>query len=181
VDLQLRTACINLEKIEENVRAIPFGYSLVESISKDKEREDAILRIIMHALPVPDESTPLERILDFRLDGKLRGKFRALRKWQIEAVHSKYSPQELSEELEYLISEYQSYMNIQKIKHRTGMLEIALTAPLETIENLLKFKWGKAAKRLFSIRKSKIHLLEAERKAPGRELAYIVKAREIFK
>ena len=71
-------------------------------------------------------------------------------------------------------------MKLHNIKYRTSKLETILTAPLELLENVLKIKWSETAKQFFCIRKSKIALLEAELKAPGKELAYIVRAKEVF-
>jgi hypothetical protein len=55
-----------------------------------------------------------------------------------------------------------------------------VTAPLDVIERLVKFKWGDLARRHFSIERRSIELMEAESKLEGREVAYIVKARERF-
>lgn len=42
---------------------------------------------------------------------------------------------------------------------------------------MARFKWGKAAQALFSLKRRGVALLET---APGNEVAYIVKARENF-
>jgi hypothetical protein len=66
------------------------------------------------------------------------------------------------------------------MKVTTGALETIVTAAGEALENIAKLKFGALTKSVFSVRHRKIQLLEAERQAPGRELAYIVKARERF-
>jgi hypothetical protein len=49
----------------------------------------------------------------------------------------------------------------------------------EALEDLAKIKWGKLTERLFT-RHRKVDMLEAELSAPGREIAYVVKARKSF-
>ena len=63
---------------------------------------------------------------------------------------------------------------------KAGKLELLLTVSAEVIEGLAKFQLSKAVQTLFSLRKTDLTLLEAELKAPGRELAFVVQARETF-
>ena len=50
----------------------------------------------------------------------------------------------------------------------------------EIAESLVKFQWSNIAKKLFEVRHKQIDLMKAEMTLPGREVAYIVKARERF-
>jgi Fic family protein len=50
--------------------------------------------------------------------------------------------------------------------------------PLEIVENLAKLNLSKMAKGIFSAKKRKVELLEAELKAAGRECAYVFDAQE---
>jgi hypothetical protein len=178
--IQLRIGALGLEQGNSNLTAIPYYRYSPAEFPIGPNRVHEVLSVIHRALPALDENTPLEAILDFRTDSESKAKFMTLRNWQIEAVHSKFSPNELSEKLEYLIDDYQNYMKLQKIKYHNDLLETLIVESLEVIENLLRLKWGKAARKLFTLRKKKISLLEAEIKAPGREVSYIVKARETF-
>jgi hypothetical protein len=56
-----------------------------------------------------------------------------------------------------------------------------VTTSAEVIEHMSHLKFASAAKALFSIQTRKIALLEAERAAVGREVAYIALAQERFK
>jgi hypothetical protein len=53
-------------------------------------------------------------------------------------------------------------------------------APPRSPSPLVKFQWSKIAKKLFEVRHKQIELMKVEITAPGREVAYIVKARERF-
>jgi hypothetical protein len=66
------------------------------------------------------------------------------------------------------------------MKINTGVLETVVTTGAEVMGALASFKWGKAAEALFSLKRRKVALLEAELTAPGNAVAYIVKARETF-
>ncbi|SPF53317.1 hypothetical protein SBA4_5570010 [Candidatus Sulfopaludibacter sp. SbA4] len=61
-----------------------------------------------------------------------------------------------------------------------GALETVVTATAEALESIAKLRFGAIAKSLFSLKHRTVQLLEAGRQAPGRELAYIVRARDSF-
>ena len=71
-------------------------------------------------------------------------------------------------------------MKLERMSRDTGVVETFVTTSAEIVESLVTFKWSKAAKRLFAMRHKQIDLMKAELTAPGREVAYIVKARERF-
>ena len=62
----------------------------------------------------------------------------------------------------------------------TGVIETLVCTTAEIAESLVKFQWSKIAKKLFEVRHKQIELMKVEMAAPGREVAYIVKARERF-
>lgn len=86
----------------------------------------------------------------------------------------------ISEEIEWLPSEYKAHMRLHRMKIATGALETIITAAGEAIENVAKPRFGALAKSVFFLKHRTIQLLEAERTAPGRELAYVVRARDTF-
>jgi len=60
------------------------------------------------------------------------------------------------------------------------MVQVLVVAAAGILEDVAHFKFSSAAERLFSIGEARLRLLEAEATAPGRELAYVTKAREQF-
>ncbi len=50
----------------------------------------------------------------------------------------------------------------------------------ETVRNVFTGRWGAWARAAFEVREQEIALLVEERRAPGREIAYIVAAQERF-
>ena len=64
-----------------------------------------VLQIALNALPVPDESTPWEQIIEYRSDEDSRHKFLDLRNWMSEMARSELTAVEAEQKLEYLISQ----------------------------------------------------------------------------
>lgn len=143
-------------------------------------RSGDVHRVTINAMPEPDDSTSLEKLLEFRADVEARGKMLALRRWISGIMKCTNTPSEIAEEIEWLLHTYEEYMNIHRMKINRGVLETIITGAAEIAEDLVKVRWGKLAKMPFSVSSRKIELLEAELKAPGREIAYIAHARSEF-
>jgi hypothetical protein len=146
-----------------------------------KTEKGHVARIVIKEIPEPSEATSLERILEFRQDPETKRKMLSLRRW-IHNTATKQLPQnEVAEELEWLIAEYQQHMRLHDMKYNRGALEIVVKTIGELAEDLAKFRFGKMSTLPFSLSHRRIDLLEAELKAPGREIAYVVHARTQFR
>jgi hypothetical protein len=139
-----------------------------------------VARIVLNELPIPDESTSWEQIIEYRGDPDSQAKFFSLRNWMNEVARAKLTPIEVEQKLEYLISQYHRHMELHKMKTNAGALEVIVVSSAEFLEDLVKFKWGKIAKGLFTLKQRRIALMEGELTAPGSEVAYVIKAREHF-
>jgi hypothetical protein len=139
-----------------------------------------VVRIVLNTLPVPDDMTPWEQILDYRSDPDSQNKFLDLRNWIIDTSRSQLASNEVEDKLEYLISQYKRHMELHKIKTNVGRLESILTAAAEVVGGLASLRLEHAVKGLFSFRHHKVSLLEGELSSPGSEVAYIVKAENTF-
>jgi len=71
-------------------------------------------------------------------------------------------------------------MKLHKMKVYPGFIESVVTVTPEILENLAKIKLSKVARALFFFKHKKINLMEAELKAPGRDLAYLIKLKDKF-
>jgi hypothetical protein len=141
---------------------------------------DRAVEIVFKQLPQPDELTAWEAILEWRQDEKAQVAFRRLKRWLSNIVAEDKKPKDLEDELRYLIDEYVAYMRLHQIKANTGAIRAVLVQGAQLAENILKMKWGSAAEQFLSFRERRIALLEAEQKAPGREIAYLVEAKRRF-
>lgn len=177
-DFFSRIACLNLRRYK-SIDAYPIFYTDLVTQSKKATKRD-VIRILINSLPVPDEHTPWEQIIEYRSDPDSQSKFLALRHWMSEVARAELTPAEVEEKLEYLIDQYQQHMRLHRMKTNVGTLETIVTTGAEFLGDLVSFKWGKAAEALFSLKRRQVALLEGELTAPGNEVAYIVKARETF-
>jgi hypothetical protein len=142
--------------------------------------ESAVLKLVLHRLPEPDEATRWDEILAFRADPDARASLAALRVWMRRTAGGFTTELALAEELEHLVSEYESHMRLHRIKHQRGFLELLVTTTAQLLEDAVKLRLSNVAAKLFSLDKTEIALLEAERAAPGREVAYISRAHDSF-
>lgn len=149
--------------------------------SKGNDDRDEVVTIVINNLPIPNESTPWEQITEFRSDSDSRSKFLSLRNWIGDISKHNLTPMEVEQKLEYLMDQYQRHMQLHRMKTNVGALETIIVSAAESLEDLVKFNWGKLAKSLFSFRQRKVTLLEAEHSAPGREIAYLLKANDEFR
>lgn len=174
-----RMKCIEIRELE-NLDALPI---LPIKISENKDAVDKndVFEIVVNSLPIPNDSTPWEQILEFRANPDSYSKFLALRNWINETARGQLSPIEIEQKLEYLLDQYRQHMNLHKIKTNAGLLETIVVTGGEVLGNLITFQWGKSAKALFALKSRKIALLEGELTSPGNEVAYIIKAQESFK
>lgn len=174
-----RLGAIHLRELE-NLDAYPIlrsGFDLGAQASRGKTE---VVRIVLNAIPIPDETTSWEHIIEYRSDPDSTGKFLDLRNWMSEVAKAEITPIEIEEKLEHLISQYQRHMNLHRMKTNIGTVETIVVTGAEFLGDLLSFKWGKAMQALFSIKRQQVALLEGELTSPGSEVAYIVKARETF-
>jgi hypothetical protein len=140
-----------------------------------------VVQLVLNELPIPGDTHSLEDILAFRDEARSEGLIQGLRVWINEMASGKLTPIEVSDKLEDLMSRYERTMKLERMRRDTSVVETFVTTSAEIAECLVKFKWSKLAKRLFDVRYKQIDLMKAEMSAPGREVAYIVKARERFK
>lgn len=173
-----RMAAIQL-RIEDQIDAHPCTSKQI--ISEETAIEtDGVIQITLNALPVPNTLTSWEHILEYRSDLDSHSKFLSLRNWMSEVARDNRSPIEIEQKLEYLMDQYRRHLELHKMKSHAGIVETLVVSSAELLEDLMKIKWGKIAKGLFSFRQKKIAMLEGELTSPGSEVAYIVKAQETF-
>jgi hypothetical protein len=139
-----------------------------------------LVQVIIKKLPLPDGTTPWEKIIDYRRDPDNQNNLLALRRWIRKASIQNLSRNEIEEEIEWLINEFQRHMKFHKMKANTETLEVLVKVPFEILENLVKLKLSKIPEPFFALKKRQLMLMEAEINAPGKELAYIIKSREAF-
>lgn len=174
----LREVALRL-RADHDLDAVAVGDERLIGIDSSADRSE-VIRVTLKALPVPSDLTPWEEIEEFRRDPDSRLKHLRLKAW-INKVGKQNTPlHELEDELMQLLFEYEEFIRFHNIKTTKGIVEVLVTTPAEIAEDVVKMKWGKIAKAPFEIAKQQAALYDAERAAPGREVAYIFKARRHF-
>ena len=87
---------------------------------------------------------------------------------------------EVTQKLESLLEQFAHTMALHKMKTTMGPVEALVVTSAEALESIVKLRLSKAAEALFSARRRRVDLLQAERSGPGSAVAYIFKARERF-
>jgi hypothetical protein len=145
----------------------------------NQPRSDAI-RIVINSLPLPDDSVPWSELVAFRNESEHVNRLLALRVWTSEMAHGDFSAVEMQERLDYLVNEYETNLRLTRLAAHRGALEVVITTTAEVLEDLVKLRLGKIAKRLFDLRRERVQLMLDEKNVMGRELAYVVHARKAF-
>ena len=153
---------------------VPLGVPQSTEPAFFQNGKDPVIQILLKNLPTPDANTPWETIINYRNEIDSRGKFYRFKNWLNRISKSNLTSNEIEDEIRELVYEYEEYMKLHRIKFQASCLETVITVAADVAEGLVKLKWGKAARALFSIKKNQIELFEKERGAPGREIAYLV-------
>lgn len=138
------------------------------------------MQIILKDIPIPDEKTPWEQLIEFRDDPISIEKFIGLKNWINDISKQNLSTNELEDKINFLVNDYKKHMKIHKMSTNIGFIETAISLPLQVLENLVKIKWSEISKSLFQFKYKKLNLMKAEMQAPGRELSYIVYTQDKF-
>jgi hypothetical protein len=170
--LGMRLHCAYMRHVH-SFDVVPLRLNTLDRSEQLPAGKENVVRILVPGLPEPDDGTSLEQILDFRADPDAISAFRRFRNWMSRFGKGTLDVIETQEELEYLLDEYERYMKLHRMKTRKTLLESIVVSTADMTENILKLKWSAAAKVLFTADTARVDLLEAELKAPGRELAYL--------
>jgi hypothetical protein len=169
-----------------NADAVPI---IDKWLSNSTRRQSSaeVIEVALQAMPIPDETTPWEQILEFRSDPDSYSKFLAFRNWMSDISQMKLEPREIKPKIEFLTNDFERHMRTHKMKTRLDTLKAIVIAE----SGFITGGWlaglgfvpgivGMVATPLYSIKQRAIKLLEEEQRAPGKELAYIVKAEKMF-
>jgi hypothetical protein len=160
--------------------AVPILLDQPKSGTVSSSKVTKVAEITLKLFPTPMGCTSWEQIFDFKSDPEARYNLLNLRRWMRNSLQSDKSYTEISEELEFHIFEYERHLKIHRMKYSNEVLKTLIKIPLEILENTVKVQLGKVADSIFSVQDQRIKMLEEESKIPGKEVAYIVQAKERF-
>jgi hypothetical protein len=174
--LSARHVAMNLSLFADQA-AVCLGdldYQITDESSESASAE-AIYEIAVEGLPIPDR-TSWDDILAFKADHANQHRLRAFHVWVSDMSKAGQTRAEMTDKIEYLKQEYTDALRIAKMKCYPGVVKCLVVGSAGLIENVVKFRLVDIARCAFTITEAKAALLEEERKAPGRELAYLVEA-----
>lgn len=144
-------------------------------------RKHSVLAMLLNKIPMLNDDTSWEAILEFKSDEDIKRKFYALINWVNDVAAGNLSQNEIEDKYNFLYNEYVNQLKLHKQKTQETKFEVLVNAPLSTIENIAKINFSKLLEPFFKIRRAELDLLEAETKITGRELAYIYDVNKKFK
>jgi hypothetical protein len=144
-------------------------------------RRSLVADILLRKMPTPLDTTPWEQIVEYKADSISRAKALALRRWINKIATDSTLPfSEIEDEIEYLIHEYTETMKIHNMKYRLGFWRTLITVSVEIVGGITWLNLKNTVDGIFSVTDRKLALAEAELKAPGRELSYVVRTTDQF-
>jgi hypothetical protein len=132
-----------------------------------------VLSVVLKRLPAPSEPLPLQDILAFKRDPDTQYKFARFWHWTRTIAKKNLNASEIGEEIDWLITDYSEHLKQLTKAVSYDRTEVLVSTPLEMLENLVKIRWSKMAKSLFSLGRKKIAAHRDELKLPGSEVAYL--------
>jgi len=178
-DIRMRIAAAVLGRKNSSVDFVP----IVNSLASYQQQKSlcSVAHFVLEQLPVPDENTPWEQVLDFRADAEVKRQYHSLLNW-INQVGRKEQPLSyLIDEYNHLYSQYLNQYSLHKMNSRLTTMELLVTAGIDFISSITQQGYVSAFKDLLTIRKKQVALLKEEKDIEGRELAYIFSAVQQFK
>lgn len=171
--------------IAKGFNAVPTFASNSQFETEHPKGNQDCLKVIFEAMPLPDESVPLEAILDFRKDSNNIQMRLAFDKWINKIAVQSMNPVEIKEELNYLLNEYtRAY---ERFKMRTTLNSIcsvlgsaALVANLDSSGLVQLIELGAAVGLGLKVVKDATSFTYDISQLPGREVAFIHHAQRMI-
>jgi len=173
-----------LLSLQDDVTAIPVIPGL-DNVNRNQVEgnnyfEGCVIDVVIDSMPVPSDKTSWDDLEEFKNDPDTNYKFNKIAFWMRKIASKKMNRSEIKDEIEELLLDYDRHMRLYEMETRRSQFEAIVVSFVEVAENLVKIKWGNIAKGLFSLSKKNVQLMREEMKAPGSEIAYIIKARKHF-
>ncbi len=144
------------------------------------QREATVAEVVLPHVPVPRDDVPIDALLDFRQESSTTEQIKSLRIWMAKAALTTTPQAELELEVESMLHDFGRHMELADMRGSTSALQLAVSIPLQIVEELLHLRPRAALGAAFAVRDRRADRLEAELSAPGSELAYLHTARHRF-
>lgn len=139
--------------------------------NKNNFQTTAIITVMNH-FPLISDEMPISDIVQFKNESETKHKLLRLRNWY-RKWEANTSENEIVEEAEMLVHDYKRYMDACGVSYKIGVVESAISLPIEIVKGLVTINPKKITSAILSIKKAKVILLKEEADAPGKELSFI--------
>jgi hypothetical protein len=168
-----RTRALEL-RLLKNTSAVSLLASL-GPVDREATASD-LYEIIIRNMPIPEERVPWEDLFTFRDDETSKRQLRALRVWVGQLISGKITYVEAADRIPQLLEDFRAHMRGAGIKSVAAIIKTCVVGTATLAEATLKLRLKELAKAPFELFESRANLVEAERNAPGRQLAFIARA-----
>lgn len=167
--------CIHLLWREKVEITLPVWFPFELGPGRARLRQE-VLSVILKQFPVPSTKVPLSELISFKRDDETQFMLANLWNWIRTTASGKFDRVELQEEIEWKLKQYKYHLSQLAKDSKLRQLSTLFATPADILEDLVKLRWGKAARRLFQIGREEISAHREELKLPGHELAFIHRA-----
>lgn len=148
--------------------------------AEPKAATSDVIQVVLNKIPLPDDNTPWEAVLDFRSDPKTKHYLNGLRLWMSEVTKSNLSKIELEQKLEWLLFQQSEHIRLHRMTSNLGVMGSVFVGGMEMLEDVAKFRLGNIARSLVSLSTRKAELLKSELSSPAKEISYLLRANKAF-
>ncbi|HKE60152.1 MAG TPA: hypothetical protein VKB46_25750 [Pyrinomonadaceae bacterium] len=162
---------------QENPDAYATVRSGDSSLDDDDQRPNKhdVLKIVV-VVPVPDEQTSWQQIIQYRNDPDSQGGFIELKEWMSDLARGAILEAEAQHKLESLLDQYRRVLQRHEIQINWAKLEAFVVASADYAQRFAPF----SASPLFWVEPRKLALLEGESTLPGSIVAFVTEAKSMF-
>lgn len=128
-------------------RYLSSGVVIPESL-RGVNPQARVVEVVLTALPVPADDTPLEAVLDFAADPEVRSEAKALRLWMRRMAGDPCGTRDVEVELETMLHEFRQHLRVHRLKSRDSTLRTVLSIPLGVVEECLHLRPQRAVDAL---------------------------------
>lgn len=152
---------------------LPSEFNSFEQADEAPNQHD-VLKIFVTALPLPHQDVTWDQIIEYRNDLNSLNRFLDLRSWIMETASGRLTRLEVEERLQPVLRRFRKQMEIHRMKTATTTFEAFVTTTPEVLENLFHYGVGTNPKRLCSLERRKLALLEGELRSEVSEVAFVL-------
>lgn len=180
-ELDTRLWCNVANNTNEEVYVVPSLKDTNSFELKETTKQKAY-SIIHGLLPLPNENTPWEKILDFNNDNESKRKLSALKNW-INDLPDDIRKDELNDKIYHLLNEYKESLRRHKISSSVSTFKTVVNSVPTVISEVLRLRFDKALDGFFQIAEQQVNFQkhDEKEKLKGNELAFIPLVEKKFK